>query len=552
MRSFRLYIHTMFLLLGICASIRMMGQTVQLPEGQNWMRNNQLTDGGDSLASLCINPIMAPLSMLDSLAPLPAQHTKLKIDKKGQWTLLPLSLVQQYNSHHSYDWNNAPMIPAKGYQMVASAGIFGQLGKHISIQINPQFVFAGNPAYETTPYNFVPREWASYYVWLNNSDIPLQFGNKNYAKLLPGQSSIRYNTRQWSFGISTENMWWGPGYYNSLIMSNNAPGFLHATINTLKPVHTPIGSFEGQFIGGKLDGSNVLPEGIYNTYDGTFLYQPKKDEWRYMTGLVITWQPKWIKHLFLGISKASYLYHSDIHSPLDILPLQGFFGTRLTRSEKDGLKSSLGSLFFRYLLPSQQAEFYMEYGRADRSLMPWGVFQDPQYRRGYVTGLKKLFDSKNNSHIQLLVELAQLQVPTGELTNDPHSWYTSVGPRQGYTQMGRVIGAGIGPGSNSQTLEISWVKGYKKLGIQLDRVVRNNDFYYYAFQYIPTWTLHWVDLATTFKADWDYKQFLLSARLGIARSNNYLWQLLHYEGDTFKTGYNVLNVNAKISVSYRF
>ncbi|MFK5143427.1 capsule assembly Wzi family protein, partial [Klebsiella pneumoniae] len=53
-------------------------------------------------------------------------------------------------------------------------------------------------------------------------------------------------------GISSENLWWGPGIYNSLLMSNNAPGFWHLTFNSRKPLKTPIGDFEWQLIGGKL------------------------------------------------------------------------------------------------------------------------------------------------------------------------------------------------------------------------------------------------------------------------------------------------------------
>ena len=61
-------------------------------------------------------------------------------------------------------------------------------------------------------------------------------------------------------------MWWGPGTRNSLIMSNNAPGFLHFTLNTKKPIETFIGSFEGQIISGKLEGSgfNKSKITIYN------------------------------------------------------------------------------------------------------------------------------------------------------------------------------------------------------------------------------------------------------------------------------------------------
>ncbi|MFX9097187.1 capsule assembly Wzi family protein, partial [Acinetobacter baumannii] len=87
-------------------------------------------------------------------------------------------------------------------------------------------------------------------------------------------------------------MWWGPGSQNSLLMSNNAPGFLHLTLNTRYPIKTGIGNFEFQFISGKLtEDTSVLLENkdlttyYYNqgTYDGGPA-DPKTDSlnWRYI------------------------------------------------------------------------------------------------------------------------------------------------------------------------------------------------------------------------------------------------------------------------------
>ena len=67
-----------------------------------------------------------------------------------------------------------------------------------------------------------------YYKWLNNIDKPEQFGIKPFLKIFPGQSKIQYNfLKNYSVGISTQNLWWGPGIKNSLLMTNNAAGFLH-------------------------------------------------------------------------------------------------------------------------------------------------------------------------------------------------------------------------------------------------------------------------------------------------------------------------------------
>ena len=521
------------------------GQSFTSDRLKELFRNQQLLGTYRSNHSLMVNANQLPLADLDSALGIKAQQPVIGF--------LPTQLVQQYNSQLPYDWNNGAMIPARGYQLQASVGVHAQLGRHLEIQLAPEAVLAENRVFEQFSSQLGDKSWAARYRFWNTIDMPDRFGNDHYQKLFPGQSFIRYNTRSLSFGISTQNLWWGPAYRNALIMSSNAPGFLHATINTIRPLHTGIGDFEGQIIAGKLDGSDVLPPRTYSVYNGQFLYQPKNDEWRYLAGMVLTWRPKWTPNLFLGFAKASYLYNSDISNPLDVLPFEGFLGHRRTQAERTGKKASLGSLFMRYIMPNEQAEMYLEYGRKDISMMPWNVLQNAPYRRAFTGGFRKLFDWKNQSHILLAVELTQLQAPDATLIRNPDSWYTHTYVRQGYTQLGRPLGAGIGPGSNSQTLEIAWVKGLKKIGIQFERLRHNGDFYYYAFESIGDFRRNWVDISTTFKADWNYQRFFFSGQLGIIRSLNYQWLVIQLDPrNYFAPGNEYLNIAAQIGVGYRF
>lgn len=527
-------------------------QTISNDRLKEIFRNQQLMGTYRPTSSLSVNANQVSLTELDSAL----ESNPVPISKNNSFKLqfVPATLIQQYNSQLPYDWNQGSMIPSKGYQVMASVGMHAAIGKHISIQFAPEFVYAANPDFEGFSSQLNDRAWADRYRFWNTSDIPERFGTGGYTKAFAGQSYIRYNTRSISFGISTENLWWGPGYRNSLIMSTNAPGFLHATINTIKPIVTGIGHFEGQIIGGQLKSSGFLPPRIYSVYNYASVYQPKLEKDRYIAGMVLTWNPKWTPGLYLGISKASYLYTSDISNPLDVLPLQGFFGDSVTQTEKDGTKASMGSLFVRYVMPSEQAELYMEYGRKDVSLMPWNILQSDPYRRAYVAGFRKIFNTKKtDEHIQLAIELTQMQAPTAELIRDPDSWYTHRYVRQGYTNMGKSLGAGIGPGSNSQTLEIAWIKGLKKIGIQFERVRYNSDYYYYAFEYIGDFRRHWIDISTTFKADWNFKNLLLSAQLGIIRSYNYQWLIVQVDPtDFFAPGNEFLNIAPKLNLTYRF
>jgi hypothetical protein len=281
------------------------------------------------------------------------------------------------------------------------------------------------------------------------------------------------------------------------------------------------------------------------------VYKPKREASRYMTGMVLSWQPKWTPNLFLGMAKSSYLYTQDITNPIDYLPLQGFFGKAITSTEKNNQKASMGSLFIRYLMPKEQAEIYVEYGRKDQALMPLDLLATNAFRRAYIAGFRKLFPTKNNAHILFASELTQMQAQTGDFIRNPDSWYSHEYIQQGYTNKGRSIGAGIGPGSNSQTVEISWVKGLKRIGLQFERIRYNSDFYYYAFEYTQDFRRHWIDLSTNLKLDWHFKNIYLSGQFGLIRSYNYKWLIIQVDPNNFfAPGNEILNVAGKLSIRY--
>jgi hypothetical protein len=105
-------------------------------------------------------------------------------------------------------------------------------------------------------------------------------------------------------------------------MSNNAPGFKHITLNTSRPVQTPIGSFEAQLIAGRLENSGFLPPQENRVYEGKSLYVPKRDDWRFLSGFVLTYHPKGVPGLFIGASQVSQMYKQDAGKrPSDFLPL---------------------------------------------------------------------------------------------------------------------------------------------------------------------------------------------------------------------------------------
>lgn len=470
--------------------------------------------------------------------------------KKMKARLLPVTFKQQYNTGHPYGWNDGPMIPARGYQGQVSLGVYSQIGP-LTIQLQPEVVYALNRDFSSFPSFYSDDIWRVYYSYLNSIDNPEKYGNKSYTKLFPGQSSIKFNYKKLAIGISTENLWWGPGIRNSLLMSNNAPGFAHISFNTTAPVVSPIGTFEWQIISGNLKASGILPPDTARTYNGERLYQPKPSGNRYLNGMIITWQPKWMKGLYLGFERVFYQYSSDVENTLDgYLPIIGAFFKGRTPNEDAKKRDQMLSLFFRLVLPKDKAEVYAEFGRNDHSQNARDLMVEPEHARGYLIGFRKIFDGKKKD-LELMCEMTNLQAPGTGALREMSPWYVHYQVTDGYTNRGQVIGAGIGPGGSSQTIGLSWVKGINKLGFSLERVVRNNDFYYEAFTPTGNFGSHWVDLSLNVHKNWYCKKLLYSANISLVRSLNYQWRHeFDAEGDPVNRDVN--NLHAGLSVSYLF
>ncbi|MDB5206305.1 MAG: capsule assembly Wzi family protein [Flavisolibacter sp.] len=528
-------------------------RTQSLPVGtplleESW-RRGQIKGEKDGNISFMLRPLQAQTVMeYDSLyqteiwsAGKPSNSGLLKIVR-----LLPLTFKQQYNSHHPYGWNDGSMIPANGYQGSLSFGGYSKLGP-LTIQLQPEVVYAQNKGFASLGAKFSDSIWKSYYInVLNLIDRPERFGNRSYAKIFPGQSSVRFSFKKLSLGVSTENLWWGPGIRNALIMSNNAPGFPHITFNTAAPLLSPIGSFEGQLLSGFLKKSGYLSADTGRTVNGEQLFIAKPHGNRYLNGMVITWQPKWTKGLYLGFSRVHYLYQSDVKASFNgYLPVIGhlFKGSSTDADIEDALKrDQLFSLFFRLLLPKEKTELYAEFGRNDHSGDMRDLLLEPEHSRAYVIGFRKLFESTTNTDLELMAEFTNLQrTPTAQLRGSP-TWYIHHQVRDGYTNQGQVIGAGIGPGGGSQTIGLNLIKGIQKTGLQLERVTHNNDFYNDAFRPVGDYMRHWVDLSIQLSKNWQHKRFIYDARFSWIKSLNYQWQ----------RGTDLHNLHSSFSASYIF
>jgi hypothetical protein len=440
----------------------------------------------------------------------------------GELKLLPLKSTNKISTHHPYGWNDGVMIPANGFQTVWNTGVYTKLGP-LTLQLSPEFIFASNAKYEITPqFGSIPDGY--------------------YKKTFPGQSSARINTGPISAGISSENLWWGPGQFSSLMMSNNAPGFYHLTINTNKPVKTKIGNFEWQMIGGKLydDTKNNFPVEIFslrsfaqvNNYSFQYLH-----DWKYINAMIVSYAPSFFSNTTFGFTRqfsgmSKLVFDSNRNSTKLIstyLPLfSKLFKSKSVNDDSKGW-NQLATVFMKIVFPKAKADLYWEYGWNDHSQNIRDFIMSPNHSSSYMIGATKNISIGEKKYLNIILESNQLEQSPDYIVRWAGSWYEHY-QGTGYSNMNQILGSGSGFGSNTQVFSVSFNNGLDKIGLLFDRTQREPN----------THAVRWDEMSVGVIGRKKIKSIILSTRISPIFSKNYGWI----------QGENRINFMGMLSASY--
>lgn len=419
---------------------------------------------------------------------------------------LPASLSVKYNSNHPFGWNENGFLAARGLQTRVSAGFFAKAGP-LTVQLMPEYYTAQNSTYETNDfYGSTPK-----------------YGL--YKKARWGQSSVRLNAFGLSAGISSENIYWGPGQFNALLMSNNAPGFLHYTVNTSKPIKTPIGSFESRVILGRLTQDTSMPfENVYLKKATNFRFD------RIYSGLNVSFQPKWVPNFFIGINRAFQYREIDMNKSgasftQKYLPVfDKIFKGSLGGTQEDSIpRDQQVSIFTRWLFPKTHSEFYFEYGWNDHSYNFRDFWIDPEHSAAYLVGFKHLVPIKKNRWLELTTEITQMAQTPDMLTRNAGNWY--IYENGGYVNENKILGAGSGIGNNVQTFQARLLDGLNIVGVKLQRIQQDPVSHYssWPLETIGQRPFKWSDIVLGLNGQKKFSNILISGEMQYVHSKNYAW-----------------------------
>jgi hypothetical protein len=467
------------------------------------IRNLQLLDKIPSDQSLTIRPYHTDtkfnyakiLSLIDSNI----KYNGLLYQSRGNSiTLLPINLSQKLNTDHPYGWNDGAMSYSKGYQMQVAAGIFASFG-NLKVQLRPEFVKTASGQYETN------QSWG--------------LVTDGLSKILPGQSSIRYDLNKISLSASTQNLWWGPGISNSMLMSNNAPGFFHYSIASNRPLKTFLGNFHFQIISATLKQDSS--QGFEHRNLKKLNLQNRN---RTYNALTFTFQPVIMKNITFGLTRAfQNLAENNISGfvPKYLPVLGSFFGSAYNDTIN---RDQILSFNTRWVFPKNHAEVYFEFGYNDAKDNFRDLMLDMSHSSGYVFGFKKLSYLNNLDYLDFGAEVIRMAQTPSYLMRNAGNFYEHGRMTEGYTHKNQILGAGSGFGNNMQTVNLSFNRGWNKYGLIFNHIVQNpTQIVTSSIENLGLRTTKWEDFSYGIQSRYRYRNILFSANLEYINSKNYLW-----------------------------
>ena len=143
-----------------------------------------------------------------------------------------------------------------------------------------------------------------------------------------------------------------------------------------------------------------------------------------------------------------------------------------------------------------------------------------------------------------------MEQTASRLLRNAGSWYEHSWTYDGYTNNGEVLGASIGPGSNSHYFALNRVKEKEKLGIAFEIIDQDNDFYHEAFSSARDPRRYWKDFNFHFNYSNKINSFWFSSNIIYSRSLNYKWDLNDNATNYYSPGNDLNNFHMTLKLAY--
>ena len=445
------------------------------------------------------------------------------------FTVFTPEITVGYNSALPYGFNDGPLWQGRGTNVQAIIGMTVTVGP-VRVIVAPEFLSSANLVYQTIPYS--QNGPASRSVWANpfhtapnGIDLPSRFGSQPLHSIDRGQSSVTLRLPAVELGVSTENVWWGPGIQNALVWGSQAAGVPSAFVRTRAPIKTAAGTFDAWYNVGSLQESN-------------FFDNNPKNNIRSMGALAVQWRPPNTTGLEFGLVRM-VIADGGVNAGTLFDAFRSVGQPNSADTLSPGTHDQITSLWTRWAPTGAGFEAWAEWARFEEPTSLRDLLVNAGHSEGYTVGLQWARGIGDGS-VRLWGEATYLE-PSPSLRTRPEGvTYVSRSVPQGFTQLGQMLGAGIGPGASSQWIGGDWLHSRWRVGAYLARVRWDNAAVY--ADSVPQPAQSDVSLISGLRlgGEWARVRILLdwahSVRL------NYLYQTYHANltAGTYK-GIDILN-----------
>jgi hypothetical protein len=182
-------------------------------------------------------------------------------------------------------------------------------------------------------------------------------------------------------------------------------------------------------------------------------------------------------------------------------------------------RDQLINIFARYLFKEHHLEVYGEFGWNDHKYNLRDLASNPDHAAAYNIGQRKVIPVKHKLFYTIETEITQMAPTNSDIARGSGNWYVHGGVREGYTNLGQIIGGGLAPGDNTATLRVSRITDKSKQSVLIERYQHDPQFH----------GIKWTDwcIALCHKQYW--KAMTVSAGMDLVRRINYQ----HAEGNAF-------------------
>ncbi len=342
------------------------------------------------------------------------------------------------NTTFPFGYNDGPIWAGRGLTVAAQGGFAARVGA-VSLSVVPLVFATQNAGFALMPNGQTGRLAYADGANATSIDRPQRFGDAAYARLDPGQSTLRVDWRKLSVGVTSANQYWGPATEFPIILGNNAAGFPHVFLGTATPVDLWLFRVHGRLVWGRLSQSAFSPataaEGV-----------------RYGAAIALDFTSRWVPGLEVGATRFAHQPWPAGGLTFEDLLVMVHGGQR--GGTNSTLENQLASAFFRWVLPNSGFEVYGEYGRDDYNVDLRDFVEEPDHIGGYTIGFRKVMRRPNGRLLAVRAETQNLQFSRLAAGRGWAPFYTHSGVNQGHTQLGQVLASEAGPGGAGSVVAV--------------------------------------------------------------------------------------------------